>query len=206
MKIVVYDLEVGELIGTTYEVYDARIRTILQPKYLLCFSYIVFDTDEYLKTGKIPKPKGVKLSDFPARFKSNPFDDYDVARELNKVLKMGQARMAYNGKRFDDPVSNTRFSYHGLENIDFKTMPMIDPMRVIKRNMKLERNSLDYACKFYGIKGKTKVTYGMVDQECSQVENWWNHRPIEIVKRAWKLMDDYGKNHIKIILEIYIKS
>lgn len=206
VKFLFYDLEVGELVGTTYDVYDTTIRTILQPKYILCFSYAWVDPTRLNDPKYEPKVKGVKLSDFPARFKNNPFDDYDVVKALNELVKQANWRCAYNGKKFDDKVSNARFAYYGMDTIDFKSCPMIDPLLTMKREMKLEKNSLDYACKFFGIEGKTKVTYADVDKECSQVENWWKHKPVEINKKAWKLMDDYCKNDTAILVKLYTRT
>jgi len=203
-KTLVYDLEVGEGVGTFYQAYDTNIKRILQHKYILCFSYAWYDYAKALEDPEyVPRVKTVSLDDFPVRFKNNPFDDYDVVRELHALVEIADNRIAYNGKKFDDRVSNTRFTAHKMSIIDTFQCKMIDPMRTIKRELYLEKNDLNSACEHFGIPGKTKVTYGDVDIECSQLVNWWEHNPIEIVKKAWKLMNLYCANDSAILYRLY---
>lgn len=202
----IYDLEVGSGVGTFYQAYDTNIRHIIQHKYILCFSYMLFEPKKLLNDPLyMPKIHHVSLADFPARFKANPFDDYDVVRELHNVLKDAPYRIAYNGKRFDDRVSNSRFAAHGFPIIDTFQCRMIDPLRVMKREFALEKNDLDSACEHFGIEGKTKVTYGDVDVECSQIVNWWHHEPIIIDKKSWELMKLYCNNDVRALYQLYAR-
>lgn len=204
--ILIYDTEAGEGVGTFYDAYQTNIRTILQHKYILCIAYAWYDPKEALKNPLyVPKIHCVSLIDFPARFKNNPFDDYDVMREISPEFQKAHYRVAYNGKRFDDKVSNTRLVYHGLPAIDTYNCKMIDPLRTMRREFYLERNNLNSVCEYFGIEGKTKVTYLDVNDECSQLKNWWEHKPIQIDKKAWKLMTDYCKQDVRALCQLYTK-
>lgn len=205
-KVIIYDLETAKSVGTFYQAYDTNIIDILQGSYILSFSYVQYDhARANIEPEYVPKVKTVCLADFPARFKNNPFDDYDVVKALHGILYPADNRIAYNGKKFDDRMSNARFAAHGLPIIGDVDKKMIDPLRIVKRHLKLEKNNLDYVCKFFGIEGKTAVTYGQVDKECSQLENWWNHKPIEINKKAWGLMNKYCKNDTAILYKLYTR-
>ena len=199
-KLFIYDLEVGPMAGTSYESYDTNMLDILEQKYILCYAFAWFDFDNPYKK---PKVYARSLVDSPARFKNNPFDDYDLAVNLNREMLKADWLSAYNGKKFDDRMANTRFVKHGLDFIDDVIIKMIDPMRTVKRVLALERNNLDYVSKFLGNEGKTAVTHADVRKECTQIENWWHHRPIEIDKKAWKLMVDYCKQDVVAAYEAY---
>lgn len=206
-KLFIYDLEVGKTVATVYDAYQTNVMEMFLHKYLLCFSYAWYDFEKAAKNPDyVPKVKTVSLADFPARFLNKPFDDYDVVKALHALKSQADLACSYNGRKFDEKVSNTRFTAHGLPAILDNDCKMIDPLLTVKRVLKLERNRLGDVCEHFGIKGKTKVTYGEVDAECSQLKNWWNREPIVLDKKAWKLMNAYCANDTAILYELYTKT
>lgn len=199
-KLLIYDIESAPFAGTMYEAWQANAVDILEPKYLFCFAYAWFDFDN---PDKPPKVKAVSLVDTPARFLNNPFDDYDVAVALNRLLLEADWQAAFNGRRFDIKMANTRFVKHKLPFIDPIHTKMIDPFRTVKSNLLLERNNLDYVSKYLGNEGKLSVTHADVRLECSQIKNWWKHEPVKINKKAWKQMVEYCKQDVIALYEDY---
>lgn len=64
--------------------------------------------------------------------------------------------VTFNGYYFDVPFLNARGAYYGLSPIraDIKH---VDLFFVMKRNFKLANKSLEAACRFFGITGKTSL-------------------------------------------------
>ena len=180
-KLLIYDLEVTPMLAWTYKMWDANVLKIERHSYLMCFSYMWYGEK---------KVHSVSQLDFAARYKADPYDDYDVVRELRSLLDQADIAIAYNGKRFDDKVSMTRIMYHKMDiPSPFKS---VDPLQVAKSKLKLPSNSMDNLCKYFGIKGKTEAVHGALWHDCVNGD-----------KKAWKKMVTYCNNDVRMLEDVY---
>jgi uncharacterized protein YprB with RNaseH-like and TPR domain len=85
--------------------------------------------------------------------------DCDVVRHLTEDLKKFDVLITYNGSRFDIPYSRTRVLKHHLDFPKYGYVKHIDLYYLVKYKLKLTRNSLESACRLFGIQGKNHVDF-----------------------------------------------
>lgn len=188
MKLVVYDLEVSPAVGYFYPpLYQTNILKVEKYQTLMSFSYAVYDGK---KLGKI---RHVQLSDYPARFKLNRWDDTDTTDALYRVLEQADIVMAHNGDNFDNKMANTYFIKHGLPPLPgFKT---IDTLKSARRHFRFASNKLDEIAKELGIEGKTQVTVGAL---------WYDYM-VGDYKKVRKFLKAYNDQDIQALFDIYMR-
>lgn len=183
VKLLIYDLETTPMLGWSYKMWDTNIIKIERQAYIMCFSYMWYGED---------KIHCVLQSDFPARYKDDPYNDYDVVKRLRDLLDEADLSIAYNGKRFDDKIAMTRIMFHDMEiPSPFKS---VDPLQTARGKLKLPSNSLDNLCEYFGIKGKTDERHG----------DLW-HLCVNGNKKAWELMKRYCDNDVRMLKQVYEK-
>ena len=179
-KILLFDLEVSPMLVYTYDYYEGRTLKVKEPKKLLCFSY------KWL--GDTGKPKTHTLIEGS----ENPKDDYWVTYELWRLLNEANLAIAHNGSRFDGKVANTFFVSHGLKPpAPYK---MVDTLTAARQKFKFPSNKLDELGKFLGVGQKTEITCGDLWEDC-----------LEGKKKAYKLMEKYCANDVKLMEDVYWK-
>jgi uncharacterized protein YprB with RNaseH-like and TPR domain len=103
----------------------------------------------------------LKKSDFMKFMRDNTDIDYRIASKLSNDLKKYNVIITYNGTRFDIPYSRTRLLKNNLDFPKYGFMKHIDLYYVVKYKLKLGRNSLESACRLFGIKGKNHVDFNL---------------------------------------------
>lgn len=182
-RVLLYDLETSPLLIWAYGTYDTNAIKIERQSHIFCFSY------KWLDEGKV---RCVSQFDFPARFKNDPYDDYDVVKTLHELISQADITIGYNVIGFDNKVSNTRFLYHGLD-----TPPpnkAVDPLRTARSKFKFPNNKLTTVSEYLGLGTKTEHTNGDLWYPCIQGD-----------KKAWKLMAKYCDNDVVLLEDVYKK-
>lgn len=83
--------------------------------------------------------------------------DKRISKSLVDVLKTIDIIVSYYGTGFDIPFMRTRALYWGQKFPYYGTIYNFDVYYRVKRLLKLHRNSLDAATRFFGIEGKDHV-------------------------------------------------
>lgn len=88
-------------------------------------------------------------------------------------------------------MANTKFSIYGLNHPS--ACQMIDTYSVAKKEFNFPSNSLDYICKYYGLKGKLETPKGLWD------------RCVAGDPQALKEMLRYNDNDVSMSEEVYLR-
>jgi len=183
LKVLIYDLETSALTIRAYGTYQTNAIAIVRQSHIYCGSY------RWLGEKKI---HCIAQDDFPARFKADPYDDYDVVKAFHELIMQADIVVGYNVNGFDDKVLNTRFLYYGLE------VPpphkSIDPLTTARRKLKLPNNKLGTVAQYFGLGGKTQMTHSDLWQGCEAGD-----------KKSWKMMKLYCNQDVQLVEDVYMK-
>ena len=180
-KILLYDIEVTPMLGWVYGTYNTNVIKVEQHSYLMCFSYRWLNSK---------KTNNIALIDFPARFKKDSKDDYDVVRELHSLLNEADIVIAHNATGFDNKVATGRFITHNMRPPSpYRT---IDTLTVARSKAKFSSNKLDILGQQLQLGRKSKETHGQLWQDCLQGD-----------QRAWKKMIKYNNQDVDLLLALY---
>lgn len=183
IKTLVYDLETSPLTIRAYETYNTNALSIKRFSHIYCGSY------RWLGEKTI---HCIAQIDFPARFKADIYDDYDVVKGFHELVMQADIVLGYNVNGFDDKVLNTRFLYYGME------LPpphkSIDPLTTARRKLKLANNKLNTVAQYFGLGQKSASTNAQLWQPCERGD-----------KKAWQLMKKYCNNDVQLVEDVYMK-
>ena len=84
--------------------------------------------------------------------------DYRVVKELIDALSNFKIIMGYYSTNFDMPFSRAKALHYGLSFPSYGELYHWDLYYTVKSKLKISRKSLDNACDFLGIKGKTPIS------------------------------------------------
>lgn len=133
----------------------------------------------------------VSIGDKPRKFKTNPYDDGYVVRELHKILSQADLIVAHNGDRFDRKKLNTRIIKYGLPPLPF--IPSVDTLKVAKSEASFVYNKLDYIAEFLGVGQKlptsAKLWRGVMDGDTESLD----------------YMVKYGLQDVNVLEDVYNK-
>lgn len=127
--------------------------------------------------------------------KALQWDDREIVKRLWDLMNSAEIIAGHNVQGFDFKRCNTRFAKHNLPPITGKKF--IDTLKLAKSNYSFERNTLDYICKFYGLRGKDEVTN----------EDWL--KILKGDKPTFEKIEKYNRRDViegKIVLEKLIPS
>lgn len=186
-----YDIERTPHLGWFHPpLYQTNILKVERYSTLLSFSWAFSD-------GKtLGKIHHLQLSDFPARFKNDRWDDTDLTIALHRTLGKAYNVMAHNGDNFDNKVANTYFLKHGLDPLpEYKT---VDTLKSARRHFKFASNKLGEIGKELGIGTKTEVGVNDV---------WYPYMMAgdKESKKAGKLLKDYNNQDVQLLYDVYMK-
>lgn len=119
-------------------------------------------------------------------------DDRALCEHIYKVLSEADGIITQNGKKFDLPFLQTRLLKHGLPPLP--PIKHVDTKILMKRNLFLYSNSLDYAGKFF-------LNEGKVDHDGWEL--WC--RVYDGDSSAKKLMEKYCKGDVLLLEKLYKK-
>lgn len=183
MKIFIYDLEVSALTIRAYGTYNTNAIDIVRQSHVYCGSY---------KWLGEKKSKCVSQIDFPARFKNDPYDDYDVVKSLYDLIKEADGVIGYNVSGFDEKVLNTRFLFHGLDPIP--PHKIIDPLKIARSKLRLPNNKLNTVAQYFNLGKKTTLTHSELWKGCEAGN-----------KKSWELMKKYCNQDVDLVESVYKK-
>jgi len=182
-KILIFDLETSALTIRAYGTYQTNAIDIVRQSHIYCGSY------KWLGEKTI---HCIAQSDFPARFKNDPYDDYDVVKGFHDLVMQADIVLGYNVNGFDDKVLNTRFLFHGLE------VPpphkSIDPLTTARRKLKLPNNKLQTVAQYFSLGSKSEFTHSDLWKGCEAGD-----------KKSWQLMKKYCDQDVQLVEDVYIK-
>lgn len=146
-KTIIYDIELAPATVAVWQLKTSYIppENVLTQPYILCAAWKELGKD---------KVHSVGVS------KRNPKDDRKVVQALREMTFDADILVTHNGIDFDNKILNGRCLYHGMGPIDSQVQ-QVDTLKVLRRNVNILSNKLDYALKFIGHEGKTETSKGM---------------------------------------------
>lgn len=120
------------------------------------------------------------------------FDKRILKSLLNKLSEY-DCIVTYYGTKFDVKMIRTRAFSNGLQFPNFGQIKHIDLYYTVKSKLLLSRNSLDSACRLFGIEGKNHLNL-----------NIWIRASIGH-KKSIDYVVDHNKRDVKILYELHEK-
>lgn len=183
-RIVSFDLEVSPALGWFYPpTWETGILKIAHRQKLMSFAWQVVGEK---------KIHALCLADMKG-YSKHPQDDKLLTMELHKVMSQADILLGQNSDNFDIKMANYFFIRNDLEPIP--PTKSLDTKKIAKRYFRFANNKLDNLGEELGVGGKTKITQGDIWFDCFMLQD----------KKAWKLMNIYCKNDVRVTTEIYLK-
>lgn len=123
--------------------------------------------------------------------------DKNVCKQLVQDMRKYDVLMGYYSTKYDIPFMRSRCLHNGVDFPVFQEVDHKDLYYMVKRLLKLHRNSLEVATKFLGISGKNHV-HGKQWNEAVMCEG-------EVFNKAMKYIIDHNIRDVKITEKLYIK-
>lgn len=115
-----------------------------------------------------------------------------MLKNIHELLDEADVVVHYNGTKFDIPTLNKEFLLHGM------TPPapykQVDLLRVARSQFRFPSNKLDYVAQALKVGKKTKHAGHELWIRCMNKE-----------KKAWEEMEEYNRNDVVILEEVYHK-
>lgn len=183
-NIVSFDLEVAPASGYFYPpTWETGILKTIDRQRLMSFAWQIVGEK---------KVHSLCLYDMDT-YKVDPKDDKLLAIELHRVMSYADILLGQNSDQFDIKMANYFFIMNGLDPIP--PSKSIDTKKIAKRYFRFANNTLDNLGEELGVGGKTKITY----------KDLWVDAFLNGDKKAWKLMNTYCENDVRVTTEIYLK-
>lgn len=183
-KIISFDLEVSPALGYFYPpTWETGILKIEERQKLMSFAWQIVGEK---------KIHSLCLADMKG-YKKNPRDDKLLTEKLHEVMSEADILLGQNSDQFDVKMANYFFIRNDLQSIP--PTKYMDTKKIAKRYFRFPNNKLDTLGEELGVGGKTKITQGQIWVDCF----------LEGDKKAWKLMNKYCENDVRITTEIYLK-
>ena len=115
----------------------------------MCFSY------KWLGDKKV---HSVSITDYAARYKADPTDDYDVVRELHRLFNEADIIIAHNLNGFDYKVALGRMIAHDMKPP--APSAKVDTLNAYRRFTRFSSKALDKLGQQLELGRKTKAKYG----------------------------------------------
>lgn len=143
-KILLYDIETLPMRARSWRAWKSNVVHIEQPTLLLCFAY---------------KWEGHNGIGFEAMWHADNYEPGDLpelwpAVRLASLFDAADITVAHNGDKFDRRKANAVFDRLGL--LPPSTYKTVDPLKVARRELGHDLNSLDHLARLYGLKRKLK--------------------------------------------------
>jgi len=146
-NILYFDIETS---ASLYRNYGARVPTkYLRPDNLKAEWFMLGWSASLIGKDKI-------WSEFVTPKEAIARDDSRIVHHIHDMMESAEIWAGHNVVKFDRKKLNTRFMRHGLNPVVGKKH--LDTLKILRAELDLESNTLDYACKWFGIDGKDKIT------------------------------------------------
>jgi DNA polymerase elongation subunit (family B) len=181
-KILLYDIETSPSLGYTWEMWETNVLKVIQPWYMLCFSYKWLG-EKKTHVISLPQFKG---------YKKNHRDDKELVKKLWSLFEEADIIMGHNGDRFDIKKTNAKFIEHGFNPPEpYKT---IDTLKIARRYFKFDSNKLDSLGEYLGVGRKMKTGGFDLWLDCMDGD-----------MKAWVRMEKYNKQDVVLLEKVYLK-
>ena len=196
-QIISFDLEVSPAVGWFYPpTWETRVLKVEDRQKLMSFAWnIVGETTRRKVNGKwekTPMVHALSMYDMPS-YKKNPQDDKEIVEKLHEVMSQADILLGQNSDKFDVKMANYFFVKNGLDPIP--PTKQLDTKKIASRYFRFPNNTLDTLGEELGVGGKTDITQGDIWYDCY----------VKGDKKAWKLMNEYCKNDVRVTTDIYMK-
>jgi len=195
--VLLLDLEVSPILGTTYEAYKSNLIWIEKPPMIVTMAWQWFGEDEIHVKG-LPDYDGYKPG-------WEHLNDRDLCEELYDLLEKADLIVGHNEKKFDLTIARSRFLAHGFRPT--KEWFIEDTLQILWKRFRLPKNNLEAACEYVGLPGKTKFTHADFIKGCiaGNKEDWegmktYNARDIEITKAFYAKISPWNNSHANLNL------
>lgn len=128
-----------------------------------------------------------------------------LLKDFFEIYEKADVVVGHNLKKFDVKFLHVRALYHGLETVPVKRQE--DTLEMCKRYFKLERNTLDYACEYFGIPTKTEERYADLIDDCllGDTSTWkklskYNNQDVYIDDLLYDKIKAYHRTHYNLNL------
>jgi len=183
-NIISFDLEVSPALGYFYPpTWETGILKTMERQKLMSFAWQLVGTK---------KIHTWCLNDF-VDYSRDPRDDRALTEELHTILSDADILLGQNSDNFDVKMANYFFIMNDLEPIP--PTKYLDTKKIAKRYFRFLNNTLDNLGEELGVGGKTKVT----------VKDLWEDAFLHQDPEAWRLMNEYCANDVRVTTEIYLK-
>jgi len=131
--------------------------------------------------------------------------DKRICQELIDALDNYDVIITYYGTGFDIPFMRSRCLFYNLSFPTFGYVKHKDVYYMVKRLLKLHRNSLEAATKFFGIAGKNHVELDIWRKagfgHKASLDYVYDHniRDVDILERLHKKLEAYDKGMAKSV-------
>jgi len=125
-------------------------------------------------------------------FSSIKGGEQKMIRQMWNLLDEADVVVHYNGKKFDIPTLNREFIRLGF--VPPTTYKEIDLYRVVRSQFRFTSNKLDFVSQQLGIGAKLQHKGMELWRDCMAGD-----------KKAWKLMERYNKQDVKLLGPLYTK-
>lgn len=184
-KILLFDIEFAPAKVMCYGRYKQFIVQdfVLEEGYLLSFSAKWLGSDNVVSFN-LPY-----YDCYKGAWDSN---DYELAKDLHKLLDEADFTVAHNLKQFDFKVANTRFAAHGLPPIS--PTKLVDTLEIAKKNFRFPDNKLNTIANYFGLGSKTEGHGADMWRKC-----------LEDDAETWKHELEYNIQDVLLLEQVYLK-
>ena len=179
-NICLIDVESTPMMGYFYDRHEPRFVHVVQESYLLSFAYKWIGRNEPARV--------VSQRQFKTAFKKDRTDDSRVAKALHEIHEEADLLIAHNADRFDIRKIQDSYFRNKLPRPD--TTATVDTLKVIKKETKRSKNSLDHITSELGIGEKLKHPGMELWIACMGGD-----------QAAWQTMEDYNIHDVDPLLE-----
>lgn len=178
MKVLIYDLETGPLLGHFWRITQGYIN----PEGIVHDTFLMSWSAKWRGSGKV-------YSQVLTPEEAIAQDDARIVEGIAELVREADYVVAHNIERFDYKQLNGRVSQLGLENLG--PVQMIDTKKLAFRDLGVASTSLDYLADFFGIGRKRPMSY----------DDWL--RAYRGDPKALRKMDRYCRHDTRLLAEVF---
>jgi hypothetical protein len=185
-----YDIENSATKAWVWTCYQTDVIKIIEPWFLLSFAWKWLGED---------KAHVRCLRDYKGYWKDHK-NDKALVQDLWRLMDEADVLVYHNGDRHDKPKAMSRFAYYSFGPPN--PAKTVDTYKILKRELKIEKNSLDHAADYFGVGHKLPNTGFNLWETCTEGPDKFSRRE---VNDAWDMMSKYNLHDVDPLLEgVYI--
>lgn len=184
IKIFLGDVEVSPTVGYVFN----RFKAFVSPKHVIREPYMLTFAGKWLDSTTIISRK---LPDYPETFADNFRSDYELVKDLWKILDECDIFIAHNAK-FDKGWANQRFAYYGMKPPS--PYHVVDTFTGLKEAFSLPSNALEASANYFELERRKLTNEG--------IQLW--DRCCEGDISAFEEMEEYNIGDVVTLEDLYL--